>query len=311
MVQTIWMTALLAAFLLTVFLLWRTWNDKRKIMKNIREISGQLEHILAENTEEKVMSFTSSEDVKRLISSTNAILEDRQRQKAEYIRTELSYKQMLSNISHDVKTPLTVILGYLEILQMQENASPLLLKVQKKAEQVMELMNEFFTLAKLESGDMPLEMERVELNEVCRRNILDFYQLLQEKEFQVEITLPETPVYVYGSQGAFDRILFNLISNAIRYGGDGKYLKISLQSSGKNAKIQVADHGKGIPEAELAHVFERLYTLEDSRNREMQGNGLGLTIVKRLVQRMGGTVCVESVPKELTVFKVCVPVIKY
>lgn len=282
-----------------------------KIKKNIREISGQLQHIIFEDTEEKVMSFTDDRDVKELISAVNAVLEDRQSRKAEYIRENAASRQMLSNISHDIKTPLTVILGYLEILQMEEQASPLLGKIQEKAEQVMNLMNQFFTLAKLESGDMKLEMERVDLNEVCRRNLLDFYELLQERRTEVEIRLPEKPVYLYGDESAFDRILFNLISNAVRYGKDGGYLGLFLEQKDEWAEIRIVDHGKGIPEEALEHVFERLYTLEDSRSREMQGNGLGLTIVKGLTEKMGGAVSAESEQGKETVFRVCFPVMKY
>lgn len=284
---------------------------KRAIEKNIREINSQLTHILAEDSGEKVMSFTDNEDIKELLGNINAVLEDRQKQRAEYIRTELAARQMLSNISHDMKTPLTVILGYLEILQMEEGASPVLSKVREKAEQVLQLLDQFFTLAKLESGDLPMEMERVELNEVCRRNLLDFYQLLQERGTEVEIALPEAAVYIYGNGAALDRILFNLISNAVRYGGDGRYLGLFLELEEGMARVRVADHGKGIPRSALPHVFDRLYTLEESRSREMQGNGLGLTIVKSLVGKMQGEVSVQSIPGETTVFEVAFPVMKY
>lgn len=302
----------LAIFLAAVCLaLLKSWSDRRKVLRNVREIADKLAHILAEDTEEKVMSFTDTEEVKHLIRQINAVLEDRQRRKAEFIHTEMDSKRMLSNVSHDIKTPLTVILGYLEIMQMEENASPLIGKVQDKAGQVIRMMNQFFDLAKLESGDAPLEMERVNLNEACRRNILDFYQILQEREFEVDIKIPELSLFIYGNSGALDRILFNLISNAVRYGGDGKYLGISLGKEAEQAVIRVSDHGKGIAREHQVHIFDRLYTMEDSRNREIQGNGLGLTIVKSLVQKMGGSVGVESEPGQLTVFTVSLPLLKY
>ncbi len=296
---------LLVVFIVLAAAGWlKAWSYKRKITGNLRDISRKLQHILAENTEEKVMSFTDTREMKELISSINAVLEDRQRRKAEFIRTETGFRKMLSNISHDMKTPLTVIMGYLEIMEMEENASPLIAKVRLKAAQVMDMMNQFFSLAKLEAGDAPLQMEKVELNEACRRNILDFYQILQEKEFQVEINIPEDKLYTYGNGCALDRILFNLISNALRYGSDGKYLGISLDSEEDYGVIKITDHGKGIARGYQEHIFERLYTMEDSRNREMQGNGLGLTIVKSLADKMGGRVEVQSVPGEFTVFTV-------
>lgn len=305
----IWALLILLVFVAVGWL--RCWSDRRKMMGNLQDISKILQHIIAEDTEEKVMSFTDSKDMKVLISSINTLLNDRQKQKAEFIRTEAGLRKMLSNISHDMKTPLTVILGYLEIMEMEENKSPLISKVRLKAGQVMEMMNQFFSLAKLEAGDTPLEMEKVELNEVCRRNILDFYQILREKEYQVEISIPEEKLYTFGNGGALDRILFNLISNALRYGGDGKYLAVSLEDEMGSAVIRITDHGKGIAREYQEHIFERLYTMEDSRNRELQGNGLGLTIVKSLTQKLGGTVEVHSIPEEVTTFTVRMPLLKY
>lgn len=140
----------------------------------------------------------------------------------------------MTNISHDIKTPMTVILGYLEIIQLNETASSeMLKKVADKAQDVMEMINQFFTLSKIESGDMDIELSRVDICEVCRESILDFYELLSNKEFQVVVNIPETPVLVQGNKEALQRILFNLISNVIRYGADGKYLEISLRNEEK------------------------------------------------------------------------------
>lgn len=168
----------------------------------------------------------------------------------------------------------------------------------------MELINQFFTLAKLESGDTQVEMGRVNLSECCRENVLDFYELLTQKEFQVEIEIPEEPVFVEGNEEALQRILFNLISNAVRYGSDGKYLGIAVRTEGVFALIHVTDRGKGIEKAFAGTVFERLFTMEDSRNREIQGNGLGLTIARNLAVKMGGDITLVSEPDVSTTFTV-------
>ncbi|MFR5646533.1 MAG: sensor histidine kinase [Bilophila wadsworthia] len=95
--------------------------------------------------------------------------------KADYRRSEIASKKMLSNISHDIKTPMTVILGYLEIMQLSETPSKeMLKKVERKAQSVMELINQFFTLSKIESGDMEIELSRIDICEICRESILDF-----------------------------------------------------------------------------------------------------------------------------------------
>lgn len=279
-------------------------NRKYKALEdNVKKVASQMERILDEDTDEKVMEFTGSREVAGLIMQANRMLNDRQRMKAEYKRAGIEAKRMLSNISHDIKTPLTVILGYLEILIMNgSDETATLLKIQKKASQLMELVEEFFTLSKIEAGDMDLELSRISASEICRQSIADFYSILTERDTQVEIEIPKGDIYVYGNEDAIRRILFNLITNAIRYGLDGKYLGIFLIPGEEEVEIRVRDKGKGIDKENAAHVFDRLYTMEDSRNKEMHGNGLGLSIARTLAGRMGGDITLDSVPGQETVF---------
>ena len=168
----------------------------------------------------------------------------------------------------------------------------------------MELIDQFFTLAKLEAGDRKIEMEKINISELCRENVLGFYDLLVKRDFEVEISIPEQAVLVAGDRDAIGRIINNLLSNAIRYGSDGKYLGFFLREEQGDIYIDVADHGKGIEKQFAASVFERLYTMEDSRSRSIQGNGLGLTIARNLANQMGGDVTLESQPGVQTVFTV-------
>ena len=217
---------------------------------------------------------------------------------------------MLSNISHDIKTPLTVILGYLEIVRL-ENDDEMLKKVEAKAKQVMNLINQFFTLAKLESGDTTINLCKININEVCRENILEFYEILLQKEFEVEIRIPETTMFVQGDRDALQRIIYNLLSNVLHYGADGKYLGVFLRQDKSNVYIDVVDKGKGIQKEFVANVFDRLYTMEDSRNREIQGNGLGLTIAKNLAEQLGGDIYLDSIPNVKTTFTIKLKKISY
>lgn len=271
---------------------------------DLNKISEKLADILERDSDEKVMVFTDDVALQELIGQINRMLLDRQKVKVDYRKQELSSKKMLANISHDIKTPLTVILGYLEIMRIGREDDESLQKVEAKAKQVLELMNQFFTLAKLEAGDMRMERTKVNLSELCRENVLGFYELLLQKEFTVDISIPEENLFVWGDRDSIDRILTNLVSNAIRYGSDGRYIGIALRREGRFVYLDVADKGKGIEKAFAASVFERLYTMEDSRNRQIQGNGLGLTIAKNLAQQMGGDVLLESKPHVRTVFTV-------
>ncbi len=275
-----------------------------RLNANLRQISQKLSDILDQDSDEKVMVFTDNKALQELCAQINRLLLNRQKTRADYRKREISYKKMLSNISHDIKTPLTVILGYLEMMRLTDEGNEELRKVEAKALQVMELINQFFTLAKLEAGDMDIEIGKMNISELCRESMLGYYDILQGRDFAVELSIPEKDMFVRGETRAVDRILNNLISNAVRYGGDGKYIGLALRESGGYVYIDITDKGKGIEKAFAQNVFDRLYTLEDSRNREIQGNGLGLTIAKNLALQLGGDIFLESEPHVKTTFTV-------
>ena len=151
---------------------------------------------------------------------------------------------------------------------------------------------------------MDLELSRIDACELCRGSVLDFYEILTGHDFQVDIRLPEGAVWVQGNKEALGRILSNLISNVIRYGADGKYLAVALRADEKTVCIDVTDRGKGIEHSFADRVFDRLFTMEDSRSRSIQGNGLGLTIAKNLARQMGGDLTLDSIPRVSTTFTV-------
>lgn len=291
--------------ILVCVILYQQFAFRTGTQAKLRAISDKLKEIIEKDSDEQITVFTENKDLMELAAQINALLEKYLKTKADYRRSEITSKKMLSNISHDIKTPMTVILGYLEIMQLSETPSgEMLKKVERKAQSVMELINQFFTLSKIESGDMDIELSRVDICEICRESVLDFYELLSNKKFYVKVDMPETPIYIQGNKEALQRILFNLISNVIRYGADGKYLGISLRDDDRNVYVDVTDKGKGIDKAFADSIFDRLFTMEDSRNRNIQGNGLGLTIAKNLAQRLGGTITLESIPHEKTTFTV-------
>lgn len=273
--------------------------------KKLRSMERNLKSILDADTDETLMVFTDNKALADLAAQINRLLEDRLKIRAEFRHTEISSKRMLSNVSHDIKTPMTVILGSLEIMRLNGGGDlKTLEKTEQQAQRVMELINEFFTLAKLEAGDMDITLSKIDVNEICREAVLDFYELLMQRQFQVEVMIPEAAFFVMGNKDAIQRILCNLISNVVRYGSEGNYLGVFVRSDDKNIYVDIVDKGKGIEKAFAKTVFERLFTMEDSRNRQIQGNGLGLTIARNLALQMGGDITLDSSPHIKTVFTV-------
>ncbi|MBX4263115.1 sensor histidine kinase [Clostridium estertheticum] len=293
-------------FILICIILFNT-NVEKKKNNNLRYIQKKLNKIINENTNEKLLVETEDKEIKKILVEINNLLDFNQKILADYRKKEISISKMLSNISHDLKTPLTVVLGYIETIKLDNNISKaerdlLLSNVYTKALEVISLINEFFDLAKLESGDKDITISRVNINEICRKSLLEFYDNLISKGYEVSIDIPSINIYVLGNLDAIHRIMNNLISNAIKYGSDGKYLGLKLTYDDNYSYVEICDKGKGIEEINVDRVFERMYTLEDSRNKLYQGSGLGLTITKRLVEKLGGKISLESKPYEKTSF---------
>ncbi|MFE4077254.1 sensor histidine kinase [Peribacillus sp. YIM B13477] len=291
-------------------------HNQRVANREISYIEKKLKSIIDQQTDENVLLYTSNSQMKSLLVQINRLFEHNKKTVANFHSVERSMRKMLSNISHDLKTPLTVILGYIEIILHdktinQEKEESLLQTVHLKAEEVLELINHFFELVKLESHDIQLEMSKIEVGEICRKTILDYYEILAKKEFDVSIKIPDEQIFVWGNKEAIERILNNLISNALQYGSDGKMIGLHLRSTENKVYIEVIDRGKGILEDDKDRIFERLYTMEDSRNKLYQGSGLGLTITKRLVEQLGGEISIISTPYHKTTFTVEVKRVNY
>ena len=295
----------IVAMVLAGIICYQQFAFRKGIKAQLLQISQELAGAVDSDSEEKVMVFTDSRAMQELCAQINRLLDRRQRMLADYRRSEISSKKMLSNISHDIKTPLTVILGYLEIIRLNGGEQRELIdKVEARAKAVSDLVEQFFTLAKLEAGDMEIALSKLELCELCREVVLDFYEILSGKDYEVEVEIPEKTVYVQGNRDAIRRILNNLISNSLRYGSEGRYLGIFLHEDEKQVYIDVTDRGRGIEKDFAEHIFDRLFTMEDSRNRGIQGNGLGLTIARSLARQMGGDVTLLSKPWQKTSFTV-------
>lgn len=307
----IWPLVALGFFLLYL----RERTAKKAIQKDLAYINKKMKEFTDERrplTQQKLLVVTGEPGLRELLYAINSLL-DRARQSAsDYAQTERAMRRMLSNVSHDLKTPLTVIMGYAEVLDSnvdlpRAEQQRMLTQVYKKTTLVQELIHAFFDLSKLEADDYNLPLSVVDASEVCRQGILVYFDLLSEKGIEVDIHLPEEPAWIYANEEALSRILDNLLSNAIRYGADGKYLGLTLKRVKDEYQIDVIDHGRGIEKVDQVKVFERMYTMDGARNRRIEGSGLGLTIAKRLTERLGGGISLVSIPTQRTCFTVTFP----
>lgn len=296
-------------FLLLLYVSYRYYKVKKTIKEDLPYITRKLNQIVEQQSTERLRVLTGEKELRELLTGINSLLDYHQEYTADGARVRMSMNRMLSNVSHDLKTPLTVILGYIETIQHDkrytaEEQDALLAKVNDKVAEVGSMISKFFDLAKLEADDWPIEMERIDVNEVCRKTILGYYDTLTAKGFEVSIDIPEEPFFIYADADAVTRILENLMSNAIRYGKDGNVLGMTLRQGVEEVLIDIWDRGKGIKEQDTHRIFERLYTLDDARSSSSAGSGIGLTIAKRLAERMKGSIEFSSIPFKKTVFTI-------
>lgn len=303
----------LALSMMIIFLLVMNiiqYVSRKRINNHLHEISEKLAEIIEHKTAEKVLLQTDQHSIQFLLIQINRLLAYNQKVFADYASTKDSLRKMISNMSHDLKTPLTVILGYVEKLKLDEKLSEdekekAILRLHEKVVGLISLLNQFFDLVKIESDDYMIPLSKISLNEICRKNVLDYYDLLLSKGLQVEIDIPDQNFYILGNEHALNRILSNLISNSIRYGSDGGVFGLTLREDKGSIAVEIWDKGKGIAEVHQDRVFDRLYTLDDARNPQFQGSGLGLSISKRLTEAMDGSIHLSSKPFEKTAF-ICI-----
>lgn len=252
--------------------------------------------------------------LKEISNELNILLDKFQSTLDEKRTLEIAHKQLISNISHDIRTPLTSLLGFVEVLQKGDDISSAEQKdyldiIQTKAQSLYKMIQDFFELSKLESEDTAIRLVKTGLTDIVEEVIAAYYQDFVLNGITPEIQLPQHPIYVWGDRISLQRILHNLISNAVKYGKDGGITGISVREEADRVWIDVWDRGNGIPGQDLPFVFNRLYTSEVSRNSNMHGTGLGLAIAKQLVEKQNGEIVVSSIPGEKTVFSFCL--IKY
>lgn len=269
------------------------------VNKRLVMITDILTEIRNSDFSRRIHTGSSSKSLKDLSSELNNLMDKFQNIIEQKQKLESTHKKLISNISHDIRTPLTSLLGFVEVLQKSDKLDTAEQKeylqiINSKGQSLYNLIQDFFELSRLEAEDVEIKLEKVDLFESIADTIASFYEDFSKAGITPEIRLPAERFFVWGHVPSIERILNNLLSNALKYGTDGGIIGISVTEEKDKAVVSVWDNGRGIPEGDLPFVFNRLYTAEDSRNDKLRGTGLGLTIVKQLVEKQNGSVNVTS-----------------
>jgi signal transduction histidine kinase/DNA-binding response OmpR family regulator/ligand-binding sensor domain-containing protein len=266
--------------------------------------------------EEEVRKRTQKiEEDKKIIEKDKAVIE----KQAEELKTlDKAKTRFFSNITHEFRTPLTLVIGPLE--QMTDESSlPVIFKrrmkgVLKNARHLLTLINQLLDLSKIESGNMQTEVTRGDIIGYTRELVNRFQVLAKNKKQQLNFVSPRDKWETHFDKNKWDKIIYNLVSNALKFTAEGENIQVSLVKLKKEGqdfiRLDVRDNGVGIAKKNLSQIFNRFYQVDGSSTRTAGGTGIGLALVKELVELQGGEIWVSSEVAKGTTFEIYLPVLK-
>lgn len=218
--------------------------------------------------------------------------------------------RFFANISHEFRTPLTLILGPLEKFRSKisdEEGTKDLNLMQRNALRLQKLINQLLSLSKLESGQMKLQAREVNIIKLLNGYVMSFESLARQRNINLDFKAKEKEINAYVDQEKLEKILFNLMSNALKFTPEGGEIKAEVYSHQSLVTIKVSDTGPGILPDKLPYIFDRFYQADDTLNSDQEGTGIGLALTKELVELHKGTISVESEVGEGSTFRVVLP----
>ena len=275
-----------------------TRNLAAYIMKPLEALSDGAQRIQKNDLSTDIL-YVGDAEFEQVCTAFNSmqghLLEEQEKNhKYEKARTD-----MIAGISHDLRTPLTAIRGTIKALldgiaSTPEKQEKFLTAAYRRTGEMDSLLNQLFYVSKLETGNMPIEIKKINITEFIEKYVCGKQEILNPEEVEIQAVIQKRKFYVMADPEQFQRILDNLIQNSIKYSeASPLHMMITLKKNEQNVLVTVNDNGVGVPEEKLPHIFEEFYRGDESRNRK-EGNGLGLYIVKYLIKAMGGTVRAEN-----------------
>ena len=285
-----------------------TYKKSKNIVSLIESVeimaNGNLEHVIDVNDSGNIKSL--ADNINNIVSQLrNITIEERM---AQQTKTDL-----ITNVSHDLRTPLTSIIGYLSLIEDDKYKDEVQLRyytsiAYEKSNTLKILIDDLFDLTKIQNNTMKLNKVKINLVELIGQIVYHFEYQFKEAHMEGRLNFSEDRCIIEADPIKLVRAFENLITNAMKYGKDGYYIDIVTEKKGEMAIVKVINYGEPIPILDLPHIFDRFYRVEKSRNRNDGGSGLGLAITKNIIEIHGGEISVTSDNNE-TVFEVKIPLI--
>lgn len=265
----------------------------------IGRISDAIRNI-SEGDLNTVIEVEGDDEFSSMAANLNKMVEDIRRLMDKEREAERTKNELITNVAHDLRTPLTSIIGYLELLSSK--SSPLPLEMQKKyidiayskSKRLEKLIEDLFGFTKLNYGKISMRVSKVDIIKLLGQLLEESYPNFSSKNLSYELQ-SNVPAKVITADGnLLARLFDNLINNAIKYGAEGKRVLVKVNASQETVQVSVINYGYVIPKEELPLIFDKFYRVEQSRSTHTGGTGLGLAIVKNIVDMHGGEITVKS-----------------
>lgn len=297
------LTALVLALLMIIYFVFVL----RRFRMQLVLIKDAVEDIKNGNLNRRILA--GEHDMTRKICyGINEIAMNSQSQLIQQKQSEQAYKRLMAGLSHDVKTPLASLVGYLEAIESNlvtgKEKEEYIQVASDKAHNLKSFVENLFEWVKLDSGEQVFHFVTLDLNELSRNIIADWIPILENSHFEYDIDIPDTEFAMRVDATAYIRILNNVLQNIITH-SEGNHMALCIVEDEQQAKIVITDNGKGISPENLPHIFERMYQCDHSRSAK--GNGLGLSIAKELVSAHKGTITADSNSGTGTTFTIFLP----
>ncbi|MCM1252300.1 MAG: HAMP domain-containing histidine kinase [Clostridium sp.] len=279
----------------------------RRVKRQIAEMANILEEVKNGNGGRRILAETH-DITASLAYEMNDIIVSYESRLSAFRQTEETNKQLMTSLSHDVRTPLTTLIGYLDAAHKGvvsgKERDDYIETARHKAYDLKEYIDVLFDWFKLGSNEFSMNIKTVDLTELTRNILADWIPVFEDAKIDFAATIPEYPFWVKVDEDGYLRIINNLVQNAVSHSHADK-IEITLLEQDGSIRILLSDNGVGMDKEDLKHIFERLYKCD--KGRSQKGSGLGLSIVSQLVEKMSGSIYVESIPGSGTIFTLCFP----
>ena len=258
--------------------------------KQLKQLIAQMKFIEKEDTNLRLSSYVDAKEINELVILINRVIEKYRNATIETIKINQHFRESITSISHDIRTPLTSLRGYIQLMRketvLNETQERYIQIMESRFDAVQRMLNQLFEYARIENGEITLQPEKINIQNVLYDVLSNFYDEFSKQNVEPKVTIASKIMQIHADKNAIFRILENILNNALRHGNGG--YEVSLLEENGTCVIIVSNHTDSIEEADVIRIFERFYTTDKSRNKK--GTGLGLAIAKRLTEQMDGTI---------------------